>query len=140
LIILLFPFNALAKKQTCSKEDLLQSSNTVVKGTVVDVECTGETIEEFCGKMTGYRAKVKVESALKGEPFNNLFLNFYKYDFNRKCFGTSNMRHYKGEQAVYYLNCNASGCKFTDPSGIDYIKKGDGRLPNCTKSKKRSKR
>lgn len=116
-----------------SKKDLWKNSNTIVKGTVTKVKCTGEVVDDYCGTMTGYRAIVKVDSVVKGEYFDTLNLNFYKYDYNKMCMGTSNTRHYEGEEAVYYLNCSANGCRFTNWNGIDYIKKSNKPLPKCRK-------
>ena len=137
ILLVLFSTSTFAGPPPMSKKDLLRHSSTVVKGTVTDVKCTGEFIEEYCGSLTGYRARVKVNSVLKGEPFSTLNLNFHKYDYSRLCMGTSDTMHYEGEEAVYYLVCESSGCRFTHWNGINYIKKSSKRLPKCRKKKKR---
>lgn len=123
-----------------SKDELWRNSDTVIKGKVTDVKCTGEIIEEFCATLTGYTATVKVDSTLKGEHFKKINLHFYKYDFNHKCMGTEYTRHYKNEEAVYYLNCNEGKCRFTNWNGVDYIKKSKKPLPKCGKVESKGKK
>ena len=134
---LLFNFNIFAGPPEMSKKDLERKSNTIVKGRVVKVKCTGEIREEYCATLTGYTAKVQIHSVLKGEPFESLDLHFYKYDFNKNCMGTEYTRHYKDEEAIYYLNCDVNQCRFTNWNGVEYIKKSRTPLPKCKKRKKK---
>ena len=66
MIVLLVPLNAFALLPPMTEEELTANSNTIVKGKIMKVECTGKFKETGCARLTGYKALMKVNETIKG--------------------------------------------------------------------------
>lgn len=133
LIILLLPMPALALMPPLTEKELKNESNTIVKGKIIKIACTGKFKDTGCANLTGYKASLKVNEVLKGKKLENLNLFFNKYKFKNGCVGSPDAVHYEGEEALYYLKCKKENCHLTHWNGIDYIEKGTASLPKCKK-------
>ena len=130
---LLIPINAFALMPPMTEEELKTESNTIVKGQITKVECTGKSKDKGCVKLTGYKATLKVNGVVKGSKAKELNLFFNKYDFKKGCVGSPDTVHLEGEEGLYYLECKDNNCHLTHYNGIEYFKKGSTPLPKCKK-------
>ncbi len=112
-------------------DELKQTSTNIVVGTVTAIDCTGEHEESPCASKTGYVAKLAVKRDVKGKSPKEIDLRFKKYEFQDGCVGSPDTIHYPGERALYYLQCKGASCRLTHWNGIEYRKRGDGKLPDC---------
>jgi len=128
---LLLPQVANALMPPLNPQELKSESNVIVEGKVSDVICTGKNEKNRCAKLTGYRATLEVLKTIKGKRYNQLQLNFKKYDFKDGCVGSPDTVHYPGEQALYYLRCRENRCHLTHWNGIKYQSKGKRQIPKC---------
>lgn len=130
-ITLLMPLNAFALMPPMTEKELKKDSNTIVKGRITKVECTGKFKDTGCAKLTGYKALIKVNKTIKGNKLETRNLFFNKYDFKKGCVGSPDTVHYEGEEGLYYLECKKADCHLTHWNGVDYFEKGSKQLPKC---------
>lgn len=113
------------------EEDRAVLATHIVKGKITSVQCTGEFKQTRCVTEEGYRAKLEVAEARKGQVPNSLNLHFFRSRYQSGCTGPADLLHYPGDSGIYYLRCEGKECGLVNWDGVEFETRSQDRLPRC---------